>query len=364
MTTSHGSANAAAAAPSQAFRTLTIERLLGESLTQTDTRTPRLTLMAGRNEPWTAASMPGFLPDVVEMGLRGAIYPFVEDHGYVGEDTAGTASNTVLPGAEDVLLEDEIVTSVYLSPTIISKLSTIAGKWVRPLLDGSTKLALVQRSANADDANAQEKGAGSGRPRYRLEMLNRKANHDPSNIRMPNASLALVLQWALGDDEQDRLQLVVPVLDDAGRDVLFGQFADPNAPIEIRNFGVNTGGQVITTSHVPEGEALFNIETYILLAGPTYQSVRLAGGFHALATYVSAMNHSCDPSAHINVERRVVTARRDLKPGDEVNFYYPSTEVDIVQPFDCACGAPNCIGYVASQTENKNEASVPSQAMA
>ncbi|KAJ3187751.1 hypothetical protein HDU85_006144 [Gaertneriomyces sp. JEL0708] len=59
------------------------------------------------------------------------------------------------------------------------------------------------------------------------------------------------------------------------------------------------------------------------------------------------MNHSCDPSVHIDAERMAVIAERDLQAGDELTFFYPSTEWDMSQPFDCWCGAKTCVKQVA-----------------
>jgi hypothetical protein len=42
-----------------------------------------------------------------------------------------------------------------------------------------------------------------------------------------------------------------------------------------------------------------------------------------------------------------VRARTDVKAGEEITFFYPSTEWKMVRPFVCLCGAPGCIGYVA-----------------
>jgi hypothetical protein len=36
-----------------------------------------------------------------------------------------------------------------------------------------------------------------------------------------------------------------------------------------------------------------------------------------------------------------------IPPGDEITFFYRSTEWDMVQPFECLCGEHNCIGFVA-----------------
>ena len=36
-----------------------------------------------------------------------------------------------------------------------------------------------------------------------------------------------------------------------------------------------------------------------------------------------------------------------LKEGDELSFFYPSTEWDMAQPFDCLCGAKECRGKIS-----------------
>jgi hypothetical protein len=43
----------------------------------------------------------------------------------------------------------------------------------------------------------------------------------------------------------------------------------------------------------------------------------------------------------------LVFAARDLAVGDELTFFYPSTEWEMSSPFICLCGAPNCIHVVA-----------------
>ncbi|TGO15877.1 hypothetical protein BPAE_0534g00010 [Botrytis paeoniae] len=62
-------------------------------------------------------------------------------------------------------------------------------------------------------------------------------------------------------------------------------------------------------------------------------------------------NHSCDPSLVFDItqlEVRVVD-KRPLQVGDDLTFFYPSSEWDMVQPFQCGCGAgPNkCLGYIS-----------------
>ena len=41
-----------------------------------------------------------------------------------------------------------------------------------------------------------------------------------------------------------------------------------------------------------------------------------------------------------------VARGRDLKRGDALTFFYPSTEWDMAQPFKCTCGAEACKGWI------------------
>ena len=43
-----------------------------------------------------------------------------------------------------------------------------------------------------------------------------------------------------------------------------------------------------------------------------------------------------------------VVQHRPLRKGDELSFFYPSTEWDMAQPFDCGCGASKevCLKWI------------------
>ncbi|KAF1825322.1 uncharacterized protein K489DRAFT_299268, partial [Dissoconium aciculare CBS 342.82] len=63
------------------------------------------------------------------------------------------------------------------------------------------------------------------------------------------------------------------------------------------------------------------------------------------------MNHSCQPSllTEHGLAGEVKIARdRDIKKGDHLTFFYPSTEWAMDRPFDCLCGAPEgvCLSSV------------------
>ncbi|KAI0788792.1 hypothetical protein C8Q75DRAFT_767942 [Abortiporus biennis] len=62
-------------------------------------------------------------------------------------------------------------------------------------------------------------------------------------------------------------------------------------------------------------------------------------------------NHSCEPSTEWNLSSKnsdewTVRALKKIEVGDDITFFYPCTEWDMTQPFECFCGAPSCLGKV------------------
>ncbi|AFR96918.1 hypothetical protein C343_05046 [Cryptococcus neoformans C23] len=64
------------------------------------------------------------------------------------------------------------------------------------------------------------------------------------------------------------------------------------------------------------------------------------------------MNHSCSPTTEVHLpplrpnEWAVYASSKGIKKGDSLEFFYPSTEWDMAQGFDCACGSDICLGKV------------------
>jgi hypothetical protein len=82
-------------------------------------------------------------------------------------------------------------------------------------------------------------------------------------------------------------------------------------------------------------------------AAPSYKTIQIGLNTHLEGSLTAFINHSCRPSAIIMTQEIAIRAWTDLEAGDEVTFFYPSTEWAMVRPFNCLCGAPDCIGYVA-----------------
>jgi len=48
-------------------------------------------------------------------------------------------------------------------------------------------------------------------------------------------------------------------------------------------------------------------------------------------------------------------ALQDIAPGDELTFFYPSTEWSMSQPFECRCGTKLCLTYVEGASKLSSE---------
>ena len=58
------------------------------------------------------------------------------------------------------------------------------------------------------------------------------------------------------------------------------------------------------------------------------------------------LNHSCVPNVFFDTTALALTAIRDIDVGDELSFFYPSTEWQMAEAFDCHCGAAECVGLI------------------
>src|SRR5512135_2903220 len=102
-----------------------------------------------------------------------------------------------------------------------------------------------------------------------------------------------------------------------------------------------------TTKAFQRGEIICPIPTDALYEKPNQFTVQIGIDQHVEVKELASMNHSCNPSAILDTTRMLVFAARDLAAGDELTFFYPSTEWEMSSPFICLCGARNCIHVVA-----------------
>jgi hypothetical protein len=96
-----------------------------------------------------------------------------------------------------------------------------------------------------------------------------------------------------------------------------------------------------------KGQVICDIPSENVISRANRFTVQIDRHRHTNVGKLSALNHSCDPNVILDTERMLMIARRDINAGDELTFFYPSTEWEMDAPFICLCGSPSCIHVVA-----------------
>ncbi|HEX6034500.1 MAG TPA: SET domain-containing protein-lysine N-methyltransferase [Anaerolineales bacterium] len=104
---------------------------------------------------------------------------------------------------------------------------------------------------------------------------------------------------------------------------------------------------LITKQAYQKGELICEIPTEKVIDKANRYTVQIGRDRHTEVGKLSALNHSCDPNVLLDTENLQMVARRDIQEGEELFFFYPSTEWEMDAPFICLCGASNCIHVVA-----------------
>jgi len=96
-----------------------------------------------------------------------------------------------------------------------------------------------------------------------------------------------------------------------------------------------------------KGEVICAIPSEDVREKPNRFTVQIAHDKHTHVGKLAALNHSCDPNVFLDTQHMEMVAARDIEKGDELFFFYPSTEWEMDAPFICLCGSANCINVVA-----------------
>ena len=81
---------------------------------------------------------------------------------------------------------------------------------------------------------------------------------------------------------------------------------------------------------------------------PSYLTVQVSDHEHIelQPEYLECVNHSCDPNCFFDTTAKQFVAVKPIKIGEELTFFYPSSEWDMGQAFRCGCGSKNCLGVI------------------
>lgn len=96
------------------------------------------------------------------------------------------------------------------------------------------------------------------------------------------------------------------------------------------------------------GDTVIEFSAKLVVSEPSYLTVQVGIDRHIMLhpEHLQYINHSCDPNVFFDTHAMQIVALKPIAEGDEMTFFYPSTEWDMAQPFTCFCGCKNCLGEI------------------
>lgn len=121
-----------------------------------------------------------------------------------------------------------------------------------------------------------------------------------------------------------------------------------SAVAEVRKKPENGQNMLVSLKAFSPGDVFHKFSAGAILHTPTYLTVQTGTGEHITLQpeILQYINHSCKPNVFFDTTAMQIMVLRPLEPGDEITFFYPSTEWDMQQTFNCTCGEDCCIGEI------------------
>lgn len=96
------------------------------------------------------------------------------------------------------------------------------------------------------------------------------------------------------------------------------------------------------------GDVICDFGASAIVQSPSYLTVQLNTNEHIYLqpSFLQYINHSCQPNVFFDISAMKVICLEPIKAGDELCYFYPSTEWIMAQPFQCVCGSDNCLGFI------------------
>ncbi|HEX3024996.1 MAG TPA: SET domain-containing protein-lysine N-methyltransferase [Chitinophagaceae bacterium] len=96
------------------------------------------------------------------------------------------------------------------------------------------------------------------------------------------------------------------------------------------------------------GDILCSFSAGKTLSQPTYLTVQVDEEKHITLhpEFLQYINHSCNPNVFFDTTSFRLIALTNIEAGDEFTFFYPSTEWNMAQPFNCFCNTAKCLHQI------------------
>ncbi|MEQ9672225.1 SET domain-containing protein [Coleofasciculus sp. G2-EDA-02] len=117
---------------------------------------------------------------------------------------------------------------------------------------------------------------------------------------------------------------------------------------EIRKCHKTGGKSLHATVELSPGQMISRFGAKEILDRPNYLTVQIDDRQHIMLTpeFLQYINHSCSPNVFFDTNKMTVISLQRIKPGEELTFFYPSTEWSIDRGFNCVCGSKDCRGTI------------------
>ncbi len=94
------------------------------------------------------------------------------------------------------------------------------------------------------------------------------------------------------------------------------------------------------------GEPVLQCSEHEIQDTRTWRTIQIDVGRHLKNEFLAYADHSCEPNTLFDIDTLALKAIREIEAGDLVRFFYPGSEVELAQPFDCNCRTDSCLGLV------------------
>jgi hypothetical protein len=100
------------------------------------------------------------------------------------------------------------------------------------------------------------------------------------------------------------------------------------------------------------GETIVNLELIAKPSEKSWHTVQFSETEHFyLNCEVIYLNHCCEPNTRWDTCEKKLIAVRDIKQGDELTYFYPSTEWEMANSFRCWCRSMNCMEEIRGASQ-------------
>ncbi len=117
---------------------------------------------------------------------------------------------------------------------------------------------------------------------------------------------------------------------------------------EIHTDSLTGNRSLIAQSGFSPGDIICNFYWNKILEFPNYLTIQIGENQHIelLPTCLECTNHSCDPNCFFDITSQELICLKAINLGDELTFFYPSSEWEMEQIFICQCGTKHCIQII------------------